>query len=179
MQRYQVTFLQVTCLPYRTYSNLRTAILPHRMFTTLTGPNIMANIQCVCVCGCSLTQSCLTLCSPCTAACHAPLFMGFSRQEYWSGLPFPTPGDLADPGMEPMSLASSALAGGFFTSTSTTWEALLLSSKVCMLSRFSHVQLCGTLWTVTARRLCLWDSPGKNVRVGCHALCQGILLTQG
>ena len=105
MQRYQVTFLQVTCLPYRTYSNLRTAILPHRMFTTLTGPNIMANIQCVCVCGCSLTQSCLTLCSPCTAACHAPLFMGFSRQEYWSGLPFPTPGDLADPGIEPISPA--------------------------------------------------------------------------
>ena len=40
------------------------------------------------------------------------LSVGFSRQEYWSGLPFPSPGDLSDPGVEPMSLA---LAGGFFT----------------------------------------------------------------
>ena len=41
--------------------------------------------------------------------------MELSRQEYWSGLPFPPPGDLPDPGIEPPSLASSALAGGFFT----------------------------------------------------------------
>ena len=39
----------------------------------------------------------------------------FSREEYWSGLPCPAPGDLLDPGMEPMSLKSPALAGGFFT----------------------------------------------------------------
>ena len=39
--------------------------------------------------------------TPWTAACQAPLSMGFSRQEYWSGLPFPSPGDLPDPGMEP------------------------------------------------------------------------------
>ena len=45
--------------------------------------------------------------------------MGFSRQEYWSGLPFPTPGDLLDLGIEPTSLSSSELAGRFFT-TSTT-----------------------------------------------------------
>ena len=48
--------------------------------------------------------------------------MGFSRQEYWSGLPFPSPGDLLNPGMEPVSLRSPALAGGFFT-TSAAWEA--------------------------------------------------------
>ena len=41
--------------------------------------------------------------------------MKISRQEYWSELPFPAPEDLPDPGIEPMSLASSALAGGFFT----------------------------------------------------------------
>ena len=40
-----------------------------------------------------------------TAACQTPPSMGFPRQEYWSGLPFPTPGDLPDPGIEPMSLA--------------------------------------------------------------------------
>ena len=49
--------------------------------------------------------------------------MGFSRQEYWSGLPFFTPGDLSDPGIEPASLVSPELAGEFFT-TSATWEAL-------------------------------------------------------
>ena len=48
--------------------------------------------------------------------------MELSRHEYWSGLPFSTPGDLSDPGIEPASLAFSALAGGFFT-TSMTWEA--------------------------------------------------------
>ena len=48
--------------------------------------------------------------------------MKFSRQEYWSELPFPPPGDLPDPGIEPTSPVSPALAGKFFT-TSTTWEA--------------------------------------------------------
>ena len=43
--------------------------------------------------------------SLCTVACQAPLSMGFSRQEYWSGLPCPPPGDLPDPGIEPMSLS--------------------------------------------------------------------------
>ena len=46
-------------------------------------------------------QLCLTCCDSC---CQAPLFMGFSRQEYWSGLPCPFPGDLPNPGIEPMSL---------------------------------------------------------------------------
>ena len=43
--------------------------------------------------------------TPWTVAYHVPLSMGFSRQEHWSGLPFPTPGDLADPGIEPRSPA--------------------------------------------------------------------------
>ena len=47
--------------------------------------------------------------------------MGFSRQEYWSEPPFPPPGDLPDPGIEPESLKSPAMAGGFFT-ISATWE---------------------------------------------------------
>ena len=48
--------------------------------------------------------------------------IGFSRQEYWSGLPFPSPGDLLDPGIKPRSPVSPALADGFVT-TSTTWKA--------------------------------------------------------
>ena len=55
-----------------------------------------------------------------TVACQAPLSMGFSRQEYWSGLPCPPSGNLPHPGTEPISLTSPALAGGFFT-TGTTW----------------------------------------------------------
>ena len=69
----------------------------------------------------SISQSCLT---PWTVAHLTPMSMGFSRQEYWSGLPFPSPGDLPDPGMEPMSPVASALAGGFFPS-STSWEGNL------------------------------------------------------
>ena len=63
--------------------------------------------------------------TPCTVACQAPLSMGFSRQEYWSGLLFPPPGNLRNPGIKPMSLMSPALAGRFFAS-SATWEALPL-----------------------------------------------------
>ena len=47
--------------------------------------------------------------------CQAPLSMEFSRQEHWSKLPFPIPGDLPDPGIKPMSLVSPVLAGTFFT----------------------------------------------------------------
>ena len=51
-----------------------------------------------------VTQSCPTLCDPMDCMVYqAPLSMGFSRQEYWSGLPFPYPGDLPDPGIEPRS----------------------------------------------------------------------------
>ena len=53
--------------------------------------------------------------TPRTVVCQAPLSMGFSRQEYWSGLPFPPPGDPPHPGIEPLSPESSALAGSFFT----------------------------------------------------------------
>ena len=61
-------------------------------------------------------QLCLTLCDPVDyIACQAPLSMGFSRQEYWSELSFPPLGDLPDPGIEPISPVSPALAGGFFT----------------------------------------------------------------
>ena len=59
--------------------------------------------------------------NPWTVAHQAPLSKEFSRQEYWSGLPCPPPGDLPHPGIEPMSLESSALASRFFT-TSAIWE---------------------------------------------------------
>ena len=67
--------------------------------------------------------------APQIVACQAPLSMGFSRQEYWSALPCPPPGDIPHPGIKPASHISPALAGGFFT-TSTTWEA--------------HINICKT-----------------------------------
>ena len=55
-----------------------------------------------------VTQSCPTLVTPWTGAHQAPVSMGFSRREYWSGLPFPSPGDLPDPEIEPKSPALQA-----------------------------------------------------------------------
>ena len=69
------------------------------------------NIDTVCI----RAQLHLTLLIPWTIAHRAPLSMEFPRQEYWSWLPFPTPGDLPDTGIEPKSLVSPALAGRFFT----------------------------------------------------------------
>ena len=57
------------------------------------------------ICGGLVTKSCPTLVTSWTVACQAPLSMGFSRQEYWSGLPFPAPGDLPNPRIEPRSPA--------------------------------------------------------------------------
>ena len=70
--------------------------------------------------------------TPWTVAHRAPLSRGFSRQKYWSGLPCPLLGDLPDPGIEPMSLVSPALAGELFI-TSATWEVLLLY-KLCAIA---------------------------------------------
>ena len=68
----------------------------------------------MCVCAQSFGHVCLLL-TPWTVACQTPQSVGFSRQGYWRGLPCPPPGDLPNSGIEPMSLASPALAEGFFT----------------------------------------------------------------
>ena len=72
----------------------------------------------MCECAKSLL-SCPTLYDPMQLACQAALSMGISSQEYWGGLPFPSPGDLPDPGIESMSLFSLALAGRFLTISAT------------------------------------------------------------
>ena len=66
--------------------------------------------------------------TPWTVGCQAPPSMEFSRQEDWSGLPFPTPGDLTDPGMKPRSSVSPAGAGRFFTNTSPGKLPRIMSS---------------------------------------------------
>ena len=73
-----------------------------------------------CICTClhpQLLSRVWLFATPQTVTHQASLCMEFSRQEYWSGFPFPTPGDLPNPGTEPMSLASPVLAGGFFTTS--------------------------------------------------------------
>ena len=77
-----------------------------------------------------------------TVAQQPPLSMGFSRQEFWSGLPFPSPGDLPDPGMEPASLPPPALAGGFLP-----------------------LALCGKPSVVPGAHASLLDNDNHNLRI--------------
>ena len=76
--------------------------------------------------------------TPWSVALKDILFMGFPRQEYWSRLPFPFPGDLPNPWIIPVSLE---LAGGFFT-TETSGKPLLLSNQILFLTLFLPMGLC-------------------------------------
>ena len=78
---------------------------------------------CVCVCVWSRFSSVWCFEALWTVACQASLSMGLPKQVYWNRLPFSSSGDLPDPGIEPVSLVSPALASAFFT-TRATWEAL-------------------------------------------------------
>ena len=105
--------------------------------------------------------SCVQLCATrWTIAHQAPLSMGFSRQEHWSGLPCSPPGDLPDPGMETASFMSSALAG----------SSLPLAPPGKSYGLFSLPP--HGLYSP-------WNSPGQNAGVGSLSLLQGICPTQG
>ena len=77
--------------------------------------------------------------TPRTVAHQAPLSMRFFRQEYWCALPFRSPGDLSNPGIEPMSPLSPALAGDFFTTA-----PLVYINSICSVLYVSHVQYIST-----------------------------------
>ena len=134
--------------------------------------------------------------------------MSFSRQEYWSVLPCPSPGDLPDPEIEPLSQTSPTLAGRFFTTSSTfiqtlncsiwdlvPWPGIEPGPPALRVQNLSH-------WTIRevpdewqshsvvaaslqphglelSKLLCPWVFPGKNAGVGSHCLLQGIFPTQG
>ena len=84
--------------------------------TVLKGKCVYIYVFCICVCVQACTCSVMSnSATPWTAAHQAPLSLGFSRQEYWSGLPFPSPEDLPNPGIEPTSSAPPALAVRLFT----------------------------------------------------------------
>ena len=100
-------------------------------------------------------QSCLALCSPKDCSPQAPLSMGFSRWEDWSGLPCPPPGDLPNPGTEPATLRSPELAGRCFASSATwevpisreNWFFWLLEINDVFSLKYQKKQ--GNLWSVT------------------------------
>ena len=113
------------------------------------GPNLMMRALII-MCGQSLRPVQLFV-TPWTVAGQTPLSMAFSRQEDWSGLPFPTPRDIPNPGLEPTSTDSPVLASGFFT-TSVTWEASINNNDNNnnygdVVQWLSHVQLFVTLRT--------------------------------
>ena len=118
--------------------------------------------------------------TPWTIAHQTLLSTEFSRLEYWNGLPFPPPGDVPDPGMEPTSPVSPALAARFFYHCAT--REAEHSSITHQLTAGSGL-LCSVAPVVSdsfrphglqpARLLCPWDSPGQNTGVGCHDLLQG------
>ena len=88
--------------------------------------------MCVYVCVCVGTRALSHVqlfAIPQTVAHQAPLSMGLHKQEYCSELPFPTSGNLPDPEIKPVSLASPALAGGFFTANAT-WEVPYPPNKI-------------------------------------------------
>ena len=95
--------------------------LPYKAQTAYTSATVWVRIQHL-PCLLSRFSRVWVFATPWTVAHQAPLPMGFSRHEFGSGLPFPPPWDLPNPGIELVSLSSPALAGKFFA-TSTTWEA--------------------------------------------------------
>ena len=114
--------------------------------------------------------------TPWIVTCQAPLSVDFSMSEYWSRLPFPTPGNLPKPGIEPMSLASPALAGRFLI-VCHLGSLLTICMSVCSVTSVvsNSVWPCGLQ---PASLLCPWNSPGKNTEVGCYALLKGIFPIQ-
>ena len=88
-----------------------------------------------------------------TVTCQAPLYMGFSRQEYWSGLPFPTPADLPDSGIESVSPGSPALAGEFFTTEPSGKPFLGRETWIISYRQFGSAVVAAELGPVSCKKL--------------------------
>ena len=103
--------------------------------------------------------------TPWTVAYQAPPSVGFSRQEYWSGLPLPSPGDLPHPGIEPRSLALQA-------------DALPSEPPGKLIWAIGKSQILSRVWLFATPWNSPWNSLGQNTGVGRLSLLQGIFLTQ-
>ena len=104
---------------------------------------------------------------PWTVVHQVPFSTGFSRQEYWHGLPFPTAGDL--PGSRDQSCVSCI----------AKWVLYHWATCNVLLSHSVMSNSLRPFGLLPVRFLCPWDFPGKNTGVGCHFLLQGIFLTEG
>ena len=116
--------------------------------------------------------------APWTVAHHAPLYMGFSRQEYWSGLPPPPPGDFSNPGIESASLMSLALAGKFFTTSAICMTYLnWASGRAIWLQNPRSYHLCTSSALPWAHHIFLSYAPsgelvaGAQLEAPCNAEC--------
>ena len=94
---------------------------------------------CVCVCVCVLSRVWL-FATPWTIACQVPLFMEFSRQVYWSKLPFPSPGDVPDPGIKPVSPAYPALTADSLPLGQMGSQISSLCSLFCSWELISYIR---------------------------------------
>ena len=111
-----------------------------------------------------------------TAAYQSPPSLEFSRQEHWSSLLFPSPGDLPNPEIEPICLASPTLAGRFFTGTAS-WEAPYVCEKKGKVSVAKlRLTLCDPTDGNSSVHVIL---QARNTGVVSHSLLQGIFSTQG
>ena len=106
-----------------------------------------------CCCSCLVTKSCSSLCDPLPVAHQAPLSMGFPRQESWSGVPFPSPEDLPDPGIKPVSptlQVVTCIASEFFPSWAFGEAPLKESDQIKSDQSLSRVRLFATPWITFA-----------------------------
>ena len=131
--------------------------------------NIHNKVHNVCCC-CFVAKSHQTLVNPWAVAHQAPLSMEFPKQEYWSGLPFPSPGDLPNTGIEPRYWTHvSCLAGRFFT-TGPLGKPKVRNESETRSVMSNSLQPDG-LYSP-------WNSPGQITGVGSLSLLQGIFPTQ-
>ena len=114
----------------------------------------------LCVCVCLLVSDSFD--TPWTIVCQTPLPMEFPRQEYWSGQLFPTPNNLPDPGIEPTSLVSPALAGGFFTTMPLGKLPYLVERSKCSLAKHRKYSHPNTTGVSSQQKRDLTLSPGEG-----------------
>ena len=129
---------------------------------------------------CSVTQSHLTLCNSMDYSLPGSSVHEFSRQEYWSRLPFPPPGGLPDPGIELKSPVSPALAGRFFTTAFIFSISLLILGIVCL---FQMVLICTVIITNDVDHLfiywlaiCMCSLENLSIQVLCSFLIRLLLI---